>query len=245
MLHFIIEKPMIDLEETMENTILIADDHKEITDILMTYLLQNGFNPIVAHDGFEAIEKFNKYPITLMLLDIMMPKKDGYEVLKEIRSISNVPIIMITAKGEEGDKILGLDYGADDYIVKPFSPKEVIARINAVLRRVVMTPEIPSMQILKCHDLAINMDTYKVTVNNEPLNLTKKEIDILWVLASNPNKVFSRDELLDLVWGYDYYGDMRTVDTHVKRLRAKLCLSETHPWHIKTIWGVGYTFETH
>lgn len=229
----------------MENIVLIADDHKEITDILMTYLLQNGFSPIVAHDGLEALEKFHKFPVMLILLDIMMPKKDGYEVLKEIRSTSNVPIIMITAKGEEGDKVLGLDYGADDYIVKPFSPKEVIARINAVLRRVVTTPMTPSSQQLKVYDLEINMDTYKVNLSGLPINLTKKEIDILWVLASHQNKVFSRDELLDLVWGYDYYGDMRTVDTHVKRLRAKLNLSDEHPWHIKTIWGVGYTFEAH
>ena len=229
----------------MENIILIADDHKEITDILTTYLLQNGFTPIVAHDGLETLEKFHKFPVTLILLDIMMPKKDGYEVLKEIRTSSNVPIIMLTAKGEEGDKILGLDYGADDYIVKPFSPKEVIARINAVLRRVIPTNEPSSQsQALTLHDLVLNLETYQVTIDGIPINLTKKEIDLLWVLASHPNRAFTRDELLDLVWGYDYYGDMRTVDTHMKRLRHKLNRSESAPWYIKTIWGVGYALET-
>lgn len=229
----------------MENIILIADDHKEIADILTTYLLQNGFTPIVAHDGLDALEKFHKFSVTLILLDIMMPKKDGYEVLKEIRSTSNVPIIMLTAKGEEGDKILGLDYGADDYIVKPFSPKEVIARINAVLRRVVPTTEPSSQsQVLTLHDLVLNLETYQINIGNISINLTKKEIDLLWVLASHPNRVFTRDELLDLVWGYDYYGDMRTVDTHMKRLRHKLNLSESSSWHIKTIWGVGYALET-
>lgn len=229
----------------MENIILIADDHKEITNILTTYLLQNGFTPIVAHDGLETLEKFHKYNVALILLDIMMPKKDGYEVLKEIRCSSNVPIIMVTAKGEEGDKVLGLDYGADDYIVKPFSPKEVMARINAVLRRVITTEQATSScQTLALHDLVLSLETYQASINNKPLNLTKKEMDLLWVLASSPNRVFTRDELLDLVWGYDYYGDMRTVDTHMKRLRHKLDRGEDSPWHIKTVWGVGYALES-
>ncbi|MEF9960620.1 MAG: response regulator transcription factor [Niameybacter sp.] len=228
----------------MDKFILIADDHKEITSILETYLLQNGFFPIIASDGEEALRKFNAFPIQLILLDIMMPKKDGYAVLQTIRQASSIPIIMLTAKGEEGDKILGLDYGADDYIVKPFSPKEVIARIHAVLRRVVPLSEPSTKQHLTLHNLSLNLETYQVTIGTAQLNLTKKEIDLLWVLASHPNRVFTRDELLDLVWGYDYYGDMRTVDTHMKRLRHKLNLDEDSPWHIKTIWGVGYTLET-
>lgn len=229
----------------MKKWILIADDHKEITDLLVAYLLQNGFNPLVAHDGEEAIQKAHSYSCALILLDIMMPKKDGYTVLKTIRETSNVPIIMITAKGEEGDLVMGLDYGADDYIVKPFSPKEVIARINAVLRRI--TPDSSSIQpqILVHHNLTLNMETYKATLNHAPLNLTRKEMDLLWLLTSHPGRVFSRDELLDRIWGYDYYGDIRTVDTHMKRLRTKLNLPQDSSWHIQTVWGIGYALETH
>lgn len=229
----------------MNPYILIADDHKEITEILSTYLIQHNFIPVVAHDGATALEKFQSHNFSMLLLDIMMPQIDGYALLQAIRQTSNVPIIMITAKGEEGDKLLGLDYGADDYIVKPFSPKEVIARIHAVLRRVVPVTAHTSDSICTYQNLTINMSTYEATLNQLPISLTKKEIELLWVFACNKNKVFSRDELLDKVWGYDYYGDIRTVDTHVKRLRAKLDLPEDCPWEIKTIWGVGYKFETY
>ncbi|MGL4798914.1 MAG: response regulator transcription factor [Cellulosilyticaceae bacterium] len=231
----------------MTKTILIADDHQEITDMLSAYLLQNDMVPIVAHDGLETLEKWKKNNVSLILLDIMMPHMDGYTVLKKIRETSTIPVIMLTAKGEEGDKLMGLEFGADDYIVKPFSPKEVIARINAVLRRVIIASPSSSDAHEECisyEDLTINMTTYEVTLGTLPLNLTKKEIDMLYILATHTNQVFSRDELLDLVWGYDYYGDIRTVDTHIKRLRAKLQLPDTHPWQIKTIWGVGYKFET-
>lgn len=185
---------------------------------------------------------FNKYSPLLLLLDVMMPKKDGFEVCHEIRQSSNVPIIMITAKGEDADRIMGLDIGADDYIVKPFSPGEVMARIRAILRRVDISGE-EDKKIIRHPGLEINISDYEVKVNGYPVNLTKKEIEILWLLSTNAGKVFSRDNLLDSVWGYEYYGDARTVDTHIKRLRAKIDISDTSAWDIKTIWGVGYKFE--
>lgn len=229
----------------MLKKILIVDDNTSITDLLTTYLLQNNMSPLVAKDGEEALHMFYNHSPHLILLDIMMPKRDGYEVLETIRKTSNIPIIMVTAKGEEGDKLMGLEYGADDYIVKPFSPKEVIARIHAVLRRVVdYTPDAHSSDIIHYEDLKINLSTYEVYLGDVLINLTKKEIDMLYVLARTPHKVYSRDELLNLVWGHDYYGDIRTVDTHIKRLRAKLDLPDNHPWEIKTIWGVGYKLET-
>lgn len=185
---------------------------------------------------------FNKYSPLLLLLDVMMPKKDGFEVCREIRQNSNVPIIMITAKAEEADRIMGLDIGADDYIVKPFSPGEVMARIRAILRRVDISDE-DDKKIIQHPGLEINISDYEVKVNGSPVNLTKKEIEILWLLSNNPGKVFSRDNLLDSVWGYEYFGDARTVDTHIKRLRAKTDITDTSAWDIKTIWGVGYKFE--
>jgi two-component system response regulator ResD len=172
----------------------------------------------------------------------MMPKKDGFEVCREIRKNSNVPIIMITAKGEDIDRIMGLDIGADDYIVKPFSPGEVMARIRAILRRLDI-PEEKRKDLVRFPGLEINITDYEVKIDGHSVNLTKKEIEILWLLATNPGKVFSRDNLLNSVWGYEYFGDARTVDTHIKRLRAKIDVSETFNWDIKTIWGVGYKFE--
>ena len=184
-----------------------------------------------------------------ILLDVMMPLKDGYEVCKTIRSKSSVPIILITARGEDYDKIMGLDIGADDYIVKPFSPSEVMARLRAVLRRLKHIPadtsntESESENILKLNNMVINLEEYSFSVNGARVPLTKKEIETMWTLASHPNKVFTRDNLLDSLWGYDYYGDSRTVDSHIKRLRAKLDSVEHPDWCIKTIWGVGYKFE--
>ena len=226
----------------MNKYILIADDNDDILEILHRYVAKEGFSPIMAHDGLETVKKFFEFSPILVLLDVLMPKKDGFEVCKEIRSYSNVPIIMITAKGDDGDRIMGLDIGADDYIVKPFSPGEVMARIRAVLRRLDIT-ENQSKDIVRHPGLEINISEYEVTISGLPVNLTKKEIEIFWLLASNPGKVFSRDNLLSSVWGYDYFGDARVVDTHMQRLRAKLAISELLNWDIKTIWGVGYKFE--
>lgn len=225
--------------------ILIADDNEDITDILSTYAEKEGFSPVVAGDGEEAFRLFHEYKPVVVLLDVMMPKEDGYEVCRKIRGESNVPIILITARGEDFERIMGLDIGADDYIVKPFSPSEVMARVRAILRR--MTPATDtaatSDNTLSISNLFINLDEYSLTIGGVKVTLTKKEIETMWTLASNPNKVFTRDNLLDSLWGFDYFGDSRTVDSHIKRLRAKLD-KLTHPeWAIKTIWGVGYKFE--
>jgi Response regulators consisting of a CheY-like receiver domain and a winged-helix DNA-binding domain len=226
----------------LDKYLLIADDNGGILDILSTYVKKEGFIPLIAHDGEEAIKMFSDYSPVLLLLDVMMPKKDGFTVCRKIRQNSNVPIIMITAKGEDRDRIMGLDIGADDYIVKPFSPGEVMARIRAVLRRL-DTSEEQRADIVSYPGLKIGLSDYEVIVNGKEISLTKKEIEIFWLLASNPGKVFSRDNLLNSVWGYEYYGDARTVDTHIKRLRAKTSISEDSGWDIKTIWGVGYKFE--
>lgn len=226
----------------MSKNILIADDNDGIVDILKSYVTKEGFTPIIAYDGESAIKIFNENSPILILLDVMMPKKDGFEVCQEIRKTSNVPIIMITAKGEDSDRIMGLDIGADDYIVKPFSPGEVMARIRAVLRRIDISEE-DKKDIIKHPMLEINISDYEVKIKERIVNLTKKEIEILYLLASNPNKVFSRDNLLNSIWRYEYFGDARTVDTHIKRLRAKIDIPESSTWDIKTIWGVGYKFE--
>lgn len=224
--------------------ILIADDNRDITDILSTYSRMEGFEPVVAGDGEEAIKLFNQYEPEVVLLDVMMPKEDGYEVCRKIRSKSNVPVILITARGEDFDKIMGLDIGADDYIVKPFSPREVMARVRAVLRRMTKTSrDLASGNVLNIEDLDINLDEYTLHIGGSKIALTKKEIETMWTLATNPNKVFTRDNLLDSLWGFDYFGDSRTVDSHIKRLRSKLDAVEHPSWTIKTIWGVGYKFE--
>lgn len=226
----------------MSTYILIADDNKDILEILKTYILKEGYQPILAYDGEDALLKFNQFHPILLLLDVMMPKKDGFQVCKEIRDKSNIPIIMVTARSEDSDRIMGLDIGADDYIIKPFSPGEVMARIRAILRRMDMSEE-EKKTVLRFSDLEINISDYEVKINEKQISLTKKEIEILWLLASNPGKVFSRDNLLNSVWGFDYFGDARTVDTHIKRLRSKINSQESHTWDIKTIWGVGYKFE--
>lgn len=224
--------------------ILIADDNRDITDILSTYSKMEGFEPIVASDGEEAIRLFTEYNPEVVLLDVMMPKEDGYEVCRKIRSKSNVPVILITARGEDFDKIMGLDIGADDYIVKPFSPREVMARVRAVLRRMSRTNQDSSSEnVIKISNLEINLEEYSLHIGGKKIALTKKEIETMWTLASNPNKVFTRDNLLDSLWGFDYFGDSRTVDSHIKRLRAKIDAVEHPEWTIKTIWGVGYKFE--
>lgn len=224
--------------------ILIADDNEDITDILSAYVKNEGYEPIIARNGIDTIELFRECKPDVILLDVMMPLKDGYTVCKEIRQESSIPIILVTARGEDYDRIMGLDIGADDYIVKPFSPKEVMARIRAVLRRINREPEGgASSNIIRLSNMEVNLEEYTFMVGDEKIPLTKKEIETMWTLAGNPNKVFTRDNLLDSLWGYDYYGDSRTVDSHIKRLRAKLDKVSHPEWDIKTVWGVGYKFE--
>ncbi len=231
--------------------ILIADDNKQITTILASYAKKEGLEPVIALDGQEALDKFmmHEEEVVMVLLDVMMPKKDGFEVCRTIRKTSMVPIIMITARGEDYDRIMGLDIGADDYVIKPFSANEVMARVRAVLRRINVQDKsgntLMQGNTLTVDNLFINLDRYEVTISGEVLPLTKKEIELLWTLAKNDTKVFSRDNLLDSIWGMDYFGDSRTVDSHIKRLRAKLDKYEHDKWDIKTIWGVGYRFEKH
>lgn len=224
---------------------LIADDNKQITSILSNYARKEGFEPIVALDGEEALRLFDEHEpdIAMVLLDVMMPKVDGFEVCRRLRGKSLVPVIMVTARGEDFEKIMGLDIGADDYIIKPFSAGEVMARVRAILRRMQPREEKTAHNIYRYSNLMIDLDKYAVTVNGSEVPLTKKEVELLWTLAKNSSKVFSRDNLLDSLWGYDYYGDSRTVDSHIKRMRAKLDKFEHPGWEIKTIWGVGYRFE--
>ena len=223
--------------------VLIADDNLQIVSILKEYCKKNNFNVTLAHDGEETLEKIRNNKFDIVLLDIMMPKKNGFDVCKEVRTFSNVPIIMITARGEDFERIMGLETGADDYIVKPFSPGEVIARIHAILRRVIPNENINQEKIFSYDNLTINLSDFTVKISDENVFLTKKEIELLWLLSTNRNKVFTRENLLDSIWGYDYFGDSRTVDSHIKRLRAKLDNYEHETWNIKTIWGVGYKFD--
>ena len=225
----------------MQN-ILIADDNKQIVTILEGYAKKEGFAVQTAYDGREALQKATDSTFDIILLDVMMPHMDGFEVCREIRKKSTVPIIMVTARGEDFERIMGLDNGADDYIVKPFSPGEIMARIRAILRRISVSDDNPNAQIFSFDGLTVNLDEYITQIDGVKIVLTKKETEILWMLANNKNKVFSRDTLLNSLWGYDYYGDARTVDSHIKRLRSKLD-EVSHPsWEIATIWGVGYKF---
>ncbi len=220
--------------------LLIADDNKQITSVLTEYAKKEGYAVEIASDGVEAIEKFKSFDPDIILLDVMMPRMDGFEVFRDIRRDSNVPIIMVTARGEDFEKIMGLDIGADDYIVKPFSCGEVMARVRAILRRINLSTD--NSKFFACGNLTVNLENYVVEIDGTPVRLTKKEIEILWTLATNTNKVFSRDALLDKLWGFDFYGDSRTVDSHIKRLRAKLDEHSHEGWEIETIWGVGYKF---
>lgn len=226
------------------NKILIADDNQQITSILANYARKEGFEPLVALDGQQALELFEQHEknIDVVLLDVMMPKLDGFEVCRELRRRSMVPIIMVTARGEDFERIMGLDIGADDYILKPFSAGEVMARVRAILRRV-QPREAEQQNLYSFGNLVIDLDKYLVTIGGADVTLTKKEVELLWTLAKNSSKVFSRENLLDSIWGYDYFGDSRTVDSHIKRLRAKVDKFEHEEWEIKTIWGVGYRFE--
>ena len=223
--------------------VLIVDDNPDIREVLGTYAAKEGFEPITAKDGFEALDLFRKTSPAVILLDVMMPGMDGYRVCERIRSESDVPIILITAKGEDYERVMGLDIGADDYIVKPFNANEVMARVRAVLRRMARVEQKEEKKILSISNLTINIESYSVYVGAEKLPLTKKEVETMWILAENPSKVFTRDNLLDSLWGQDYFGDSRTVDSHIKRLRAKLDTVDHPDWEIKTIWGLGYKLE--
>lgn len=226
---------------TSGKKILIVDDDLNICELLRLYIEKDGFSTVIANNGNEALALFEKENPDLVMLDIMLPGLDGWQVCREIRKISPCPIIMLTAKGEVFDKILGLELGADDYVVKPFEAKEVVARIRAVLRRTDKT-EAPQIKEVKWDKLSINLTNYELKVNGTQIDTPPKEMELLYHLASNPNRVFTRDQLLDEVWGFDYYGDSRTVDVHVKRLREKI--DGTSPqWELKTVWGVGYKFE--
>lgn len=223
--------------------VLIVDDNPDIREVLGTYAAKEGFEPITAKDGFEALDLFRKTSPAVILLDVMMPGMDGYRVCERIRSESDVPIILITAKGDDYERVMGLDIGADDYIVKPFNANEVMARVRAVLRRMARVEQKEEKKILSISNLTINIESYSVYVGAEKLPLTKKEVETMWILAENPSKVFTRDNLLDSLWGQDYFGDSRTVDSHIKRLRAKLDKVDHPDWEIKTIWGLGYKLE--
>ena len=222
----------------VETKVLVVDDDSNICDLIEIYLQKEGYKVYKAYNGKEAISVFKDKIVDLIVLDIMMPEMDGYETLREIRKTSGVPVVMLTAKGETFDRVLGLELGADDYIVKPFEPKELVARIRAVLRR--YKPQ-TQKKTLEFTDLVIDADSYTVNYKGNTMEMPPKEFELLYFLASNPNKVFTRDQLLYEVWGYDYPGDSRTVDVHVKRLREKL--PDEYDWQIKTVWGVGYKFE--
>ncbi len=218
--------------------ILVVDDDTNICELLRLYLEKEGYSVLIVNDGVAALEKFKEEQPDMTLLDIMLPKLDGWQVCREIRKFSDKPIIMLTAKGEVFDKILGLDLGADDYIVKPFDVKEIIARIKAVLRRTVSS----GTSEVRYDKLIINRTNYELRVDGKQVDTPPKELELIYHLANNPNRVFTRDQLLDEVWGFDYYGDSRTVDVHVKRLREKL-EGVSDGWALKTVWGVGYKFE--
>lgn len=221
--------------------ILVVDDDLNICELLKLYLEKEEYEVVIANDGVSAVRTFKEESPSLVLLDIMLPKMDGWQVCREIRKFSTAPIIMITAKGEVFDRVLGLELGADDYIVKPFDTKEVVARIKAVLRRLASNPQ-DEIKEVNYEKLSINLTNYELKVNGVVVDTPPKEMELIFHLAKNPNRVFTRDQLLDEVWGFDYYGDSRTVDVHVKRLREKL-EGVSDKWALSTVWGVGYKFE--
>lgn len=222
--------------------ILVVDDDTNISELISLYLNKEGYETKEVADGRLAIEVFKEYRPDLVLLDIMLPGADGYDVCKEIRKTSRTPIIMLTAKGEVFDKVLGLELGADDYMVKPFDPKELMARVKAVLRRNILpVEEEKTKNRIVLDNLIIDKDNYSVTYEGNLVELPPKELEVLYFLASHPKQVFTREQLLDKIWGYDFVGDTRTVDVHIKRLRDKF--EGEHLWSIKTVWGVGYKFE--
>lgn len=223
--------------------IMIVDDDVNICELLRLYLEKEGYVTKIVNDGMSAVDTFKVETPDLVLLDIMLPGLDGWQVCREIRKFSDKPIIMLTAKGETFDKVLGLELGADDYVTKPFDTKEIVARIKAVLRRSAGSAGPVNSKEVNFDKLSINLENYEMKVNGVQVDTPPKELELIFHLASNPNRVFSRDQLLDEVWGFDYYGDSRTVDVHVKRLREKL-EGVSDKWELKTVWGVGYKFET-
>ena len=223
------------------NKVLIVDDDAHIAELIRLYIEKDGFSAEVASNGKEALKKFKEEAPAIVILDIMMPEMDGWQVCREIRRVSNIPIIMLTAKGETFDKVLGLELGADDYMVKPFEPKELVARVKAVLRRF-ETKDSDAVKELVYPNLTINLSNYELKINGNITEIPPKELELLYFLAQNPNRVYTREQLLEEVWGFDYFGDSRTVDVHIKRLREKLEGVEGN-WQLKTVWGVGYKFE--
>ena len=226
----------------MATKILVIDDDVNICELLRVYLVNEGYEVISANDGAAGVASFKVNEPDLVLLDVMMPKKDGYQVCREIREVSSRPIIMITAKGEVFDKVLGLELGADDFLVKPFDMKELSARIKAVLRRSAAKSQDDDSEVVKFDNIEISLQKYELKLKGKSIDVPPKELELLYFLASNFNHVFTRDQLLDKVWGFDYLGDSRTVDVHVKRLREKL-EGASDKWILKTVWGVGYKFE--
>ena len=226
--------------------IMIVDDDENIAELISLYLIKECYETLIVTDGEAALKAFAEFRPNLILLDLMLPGIDGYQVCREIRTRSQVPVIMLSAKGEVFDKVLGLELGADDYMIKPFDNKEMVARVKAILRRTAAAaaPEdetAEQSQVVTLPDLVVSLSNYSVTYMDTPLYMTAREIEILFLLASNPNQVFTREQLLDRLWGYDYVGDSRTVDVYIKRLRKKL---PDHPnWRLATVWGVGYRFE--
>lgn len=233
----------------VKQKILIVDDDENIAELISLYLNKECFDTKIVYDGEAALSAFPSYQPNLILLDLMLPGIDGYEVCREIRKISSVPIIMLSAKGETFDKVLGLELGADDYIIKPFDSKEMVARVRAVLRRfhpasekTEPAPAAPAGEFVEYKDLTISLSNYSVQYLDKTIDMPPKELELFYFLASHPNQVFTREQLLDHIWGYDYIGDTRTVDVHIKRLREKI---KDHPsWGIATVWGIGYKFET-
>ena len=226
--------------------ILIVDDDENIAELISLYLTKECFETHIVHDGESAIKAFEDFAPNLVLLDLMLPGMDGYQVCREIRKENNTPIIMLSAKGEIFDKVLGLELGADDYMVKPFDSKELVARVKAILRRTVVVPKetkepVKSGEYVEYPDLVINLTNYSVTYQGKSVEMPPKELELLFFLASSPNQVFTREQLLDHIWGYDYIGDTRTVDVHIKRLREKI--RDHEKWSLGTVWGIGYKFE--
>lgn len=229
--------------------ILIVDDDENIAELISLYLTKECFDTCIVHDGESALQKVSEFSPNLILLDLMLPGMDGYQVCREVRRDSSVPIIMLSAKGEVFDKVLGLELGADDYIIKPFDSKELVARVKAVLRRYQPVTETPSStvagnaQIVEYQGISINLTNYSVVCDGVLVDMPPKELELLFFLASSPNQVFTREQLLDNIWGYEYMGDTRTVDVHIKRLREKI--KDHDNWSIATVWGIGYKFEIH
>lgn len=238
------------MEETMasKQKIMIVDDDNNIAELISLYLTKECFETLIVNDGEDALKKYREFEPNLILLDLMLPGIDGYQVCREVRANSQIPIIMLSAKGEVFDKVLGLELGADDYVIKPFDSKELVARVKAVLRRYQQpiakenTKVVPGSKVVEYKDLVINQTNYSVFYKGQSVEMPPKELELLYFLASSPNQVFTREQLLDHIWGYEYVGDTRTVDVHIKRLREKI--KDNEYWGISTVWGIGYKFES-